>query len=84
MATMKYEIPLLDRSTRFLLWQVMMHIVLAHMDLDEVLLGLDNMSLSLTKEGKEHKDRKALRFTFTYQIRFCKTFYIIRQPMSYG
>ena len=30
------------------------------MDLDEALIGLDKMSSSLTKEEKEHKDRKAL------------------------
>ena len=60
MTTMKYEMPLLDRSTRFSLWQVKMRVVLAHMDLDEALLGLDKMSSSLTKEEKERKDRKAL------------------------
>ena len=57
MATMKFEIPLLDRSTKFSFWQVKMCVVLARMDLDEALLGLDNMS-SLTKEEKERKDRK--------------------------
>ena len=60
MATMKFEIPLLDRSTRFSLWQVKMYVVLTHMDLDEAFLGLDKMSSSLTKEEKERKDRKAL------------------------
>ena len=37
-----------------------MLIVLAQMDLDEALLGLDKMSLSLTKKEKERKDRKTL------------------------
>ena len=37
-----------------------MHVVLAQMDLDEALLGLDKMSPSLTKEEKERKDRKTL------------------------
>ena len=60
METMKYEIPLLDRRTRFSLWQVKMLTVLSQMDLDEVLLGLDKMSSLLTKEKKERKDRKAL------------------------
>ena len=60
MATMKFEIPLLDGSTRFLLWQVKMCAVLAQMDLDEALLGFDKMSSSLTKEEKERKDHKAL------------------------
>ena len=34
MATMKYEIPLLDHSTKFSLLQVKMRVVLAQMDLD--------------------------------------------------
>ena len=37
-----------------------MLVVLAHMDLDEALLGLEKMPSSLTKEEKKHKDRKAL------------------------
>ena len=61
MATMKYEIPLLDRNTRFLLWQVKMRVVVTHMDMDEALLGLDKISSSLTKEEKERKI-----FTFIY------------------
>ena len=53
METMKYEIPLLDRCTRFLSWQVKMCVVLTQMDPDEALLGLDKMLSSLTKEEKE-------------------------------
>ena len=68
---MKFEIPLLDRSTRFLLWQVKMGVVLAQMNLDEALLELDKMPSSLTKEEKERKDY--LKFSFIYGIRFCKT-----------
>ena len=60
MATMKYEIPLLDKSTRFSLWQVKMCDVLAQMDLDDALLGFDKMPLSWTKGEKQRKDRKAL------------------------
>ena len=60
MATMKFEIPLLDRNTKFSLWRVKMRVVLAQMDLDEALLGLDKMPSSWTKEEKEHKDHKAL------------------------
>ena len=60
MATMKFKIPSLDRSTRFSLWQVKMRVVLVQMDPDEALLGLDKMSSSLTKEDKERKDHKAL------------------------
>ena len=60
METMKFEIPLLNHSTRFSLWQVKMHVVLEHMDLDKALIGLDKMSSLLTKEEIEPKDRKAL------------------------
>jgi hypothetical protein len=35
MATMKYDIPLLNRDTRFALWQVKMRAVLAQADLDD-------------------------------------------------
>ena len=60
METMEYEIPLLDRGSRFSLWQVKMRAVFAQMDLDEALLGLDKMSSSLKKKENERKDRKAL------------------------
>ena len=43
MENMKYEIPLLDRSTKFSLLQVKMRVVLAQMDLDDALLGIDKM-----------------------------------------
>ena len=54
MATMKYKIPLLDHSTRFLLWQVKMCTAL------DALLGLDKMPSLSTKEEKQRNDRKAL------------------------
>ena len=60
MATMKYEIPLLDCSTRFSLWQVKMLDVVAQMDLDDALLRIDKMLSLLTKQEKECEDRKAL------------------------
>ena len=34
--------------------------MLTRMDLNDALLGIDKMPSSLTKEEKEHKDRKAL------------------------
>ena len=60
METMKFEIPLLDRSTKLSLWQVKMRDVLMQMDLDKALIRLYKMSSSLTKEEKERKDCKAL------------------------
>ncbi|KAG8475695.1 hypothetical protein CXB51_032441 [Gossypium anomalum] len=60
MASLKYEIPLLDRNTRFALLQIRMQAVIAQMDLEDALLGMDKMPLTLTDEEKKHKDRKAL------------------------
>ncbi|KAG8478904.1 hypothetical protein CXB51_028750 [Gossypium anomalum] len=60
MASLKYEISLLDRNTRFTLWQIKMQAVLAQMDLEDALLGIDKMPSTLTDEEKKHKDRKAL------------------------
>ncbi|KAG8483179.1 hypothetical protein CXB51_022165 [Gossypium anomalum] len=58
MASLKYEIPLLDRNTRFALWQIKMQTVLAQMDLEDALLGIDKMPSTLTDEEKKRKDRK--------------------------
>ncbi|KAI3691222.1 hypothetical protein L2E82_49442 [Cichorium intybus] len=60
MTTLKYDIPLLDRDTRFSLWQVKMRAVLAQLDLDDALLGRDKMHASWSDEEKDRKDRKAL------------------------
>ncbi|KAG8477517.1 hypothetical protein CXB51_031022 [Gossypium anomalum] len=60
MASLKSEISLLDRNTRFTLWQIKMQAVLAQMDLEDALLGIDKMSSTLTDEEKKCKDRKAL------------------------
>ncbi|KAG8481676.1 hypothetical protein CXB51_026585 [Gossypium anomalum] len=58
MATLKYDIPLLDCNTRFALWQINMQVVLAQMDLEDALLGIDKMSSTLTEEEKKCKERK--------------------------
>ncbi|KAG8492474.1 hypothetical protein CXB51_009570 [Gossypium anomalum] len=60
MASLKYEISLLDRNTRFALWQIKIQAVLAQMDLEDALLGTDKMPLTLTDEEKKSNDRKAL------------------------
>ncbi|KAG8474748.1 hypothetical protein CXB51_031715 [Gossypium anomalum] len=52
MASLKYEIPLLDRNTRFALWQIKMQAVLAQMDLEGALLGIDKMPSTLTDEER--------------------------------
>ncbi|KAG8473064.1 hypothetical protein CXB51_035003 [Gossypium anomalum] len=53
MASLKYEIPLLDRNTRFALWQIKIQAVLAQMDLEDALLGIDKMPSTLTDEEKK-------------------------------
>ncbi|KAG8492966.1 hypothetical protein CXB51_010297 [Gossypium anomalum] len=58
MASLKYESSLLDRNTRFTLWQIKMQAVLAQMDLEDALLGIDKMPSTLTDEEKQHKNRK--------------------------
>ncbi|KAG8498774.1 hypothetical protein CXB51_005214 [Gossypium anomalum] len=60
MASLKYEILLLDRNTRFALWQIKMQAVLTQMDLEDALLGIDKMPSTLTDKEKKRKDRKAL------------------------
>jgi hypothetical protein len=61
MASLKFDLPQLDYTTRFSLWQVKMRAILAQTsDLDDVLDGFEKKSVaSWTKEEKQ-KDRKAL------------------------
>ena len=60
MSSVKYDIPLLDRNTRFPLWQVKMRDILIQMDLHKALLGFERMPNTWTEEEKEMKDLKAL------------------------
>ena len=60
MASLKYDIPLLDRSTRFTLWQVKIRAILAQIELDDYILGFDQMPGSWTDDVKRRKDHKAL------------------------
>lgn len=55
-----FEVSLLDRNSRFSLWQIKMRAVLAQLDLDDALLGIDIMLAVMTAEEKRRKDRKAL------------------------
>ncbi|KAG8480861.1 hypothetical protein CXB51_025485 [Gossypium anomalum] len=47
-------------TPRFALWQIKMQVILAQMDLEDALLGIDKMPSTLTDEEKKRKDRKAL------------------------
>ena len=60
MASVKYDIQLLDRNTRFTLWLIKMRAVLTQMDLDDALLGFDKMPEPWTPDEKQCKDHKAL------------------------
>ncbi|XP_022897803.1 uncharacterized protein LOC111411510 [Olea europaea var. sylvestris] len=57
MTTMRYDIPVLDRNTRFSLWQVKMRLIMAQFDLDDVLVQT---------EYKQRRDRKALSLIHLY------------------
>ena len=60
MASLKYDIPLLDRDTRFSLWQVKMRAVLAHTDLDDALNGFNLKPQESWSADEKKMDRKAL------------------------
>jgi hypothetical protein len=60
MATMKYDIPLLDRDSRFALWQVKMRDVLAQADLDDALDKFGNKDSKTWSDDEKKKDGKGL------------------------
>ena len=63
MSSMKYDIPQLDRDTRFALWQVKMRVILTQAEVDDALDKFgDKDSKSWTDEEKR-KDRKAVTQT---------------------
>nr|CAI44659.1 OSJNBa0061C06.9 [Oryza sativa Japonica Group] len=61
MASLKYDLPLLDRDTRFSLWQVKMRAVLAQQDLDDALSGFDKRTQDWSKDEKK-RDCKAMSY----------------------
>ncbi|CAD6252660.1 unnamed protein product [Miscanthus lutarioriparius] len=61
MASMKFDLPLLDYKTRFSLWQVKMRAILAQSsDLDEALDGFGGKGQKSWTAEEKWKDRKAL------------------------
>ncbi|WVZ69502.1 hypothetical protein U9M48_018276 [Paspalum notatum var. saurae] len=60
MASLKYDLPLLDRDTRFSLWQVKMRAVLSQADLDDALEGFGKKDVKAWTDEEKRKDRKAL------------------------
>jgi hypothetical protein len=61
MASLKFDLPQLDYTTRFFLWQVKMRAILAQtLDLDDALDGFEKKSVASWTEEEKRKDRKAL------------------------
>ena len=60
MASMKFDLPLLDYKTRFSLWQVKMRAILTQSnDLDEVLEKFGDKAAAEWSADEKRKDRKA-------------------------
>ncbi|PPS13516.1 hypothetical protein GOBAR_AA07069 [Gossypium barbadense] len=53
MTTLKYDIPLLDRNTRFKLWHIKIQAVLVQIDLEDALLGIDKILSTLMEREKK-------------------------------
>jgi hypothetical protein len=61
MASLKFDLPQLDYTTRFSLWQVKMRAILAQTsDLDDALDGFGKKPIASWTEEEKRKDRKAL------------------------
>ena len=61
MASMKYDLSMLDYKTRFSLWQVKMRAILAQTnDLDEALKKFGKKKKDEWTDEEKRKDRKAL------------------------
>jgi hypothetical protein len=57
---MKYDLPLLDRDTRFSLWQVKMRALLAQADYEDALDSFGNKRIAEWTDEEKRKDRKAM------------------------
>jgi hypothetical protein len=66
MASMIFDLPLLDNDTTFILWQVKMHAVLAHTDLHDALDEFTKDSKTWTDEEKQ-KDQLYIDSTASIQ-----------------
>ena len=60
MASMKYDLPPLDRDTRFALWQVKMRALLTQAEVDDTIEKIGNKDSKSWTEEEKRKDRKAL------------------------
>ena len=74
MASLKYDLPMLDYKTRFSLWQVKMRAILAQTnDLDE---ALEKFGKRRRMSGPMRRSARIVRlyllFSFIYLMIFCK------------
>jgi hypothetical protein len=61
MASLKFDLPQLDYTTRFSLWQVKMRVIVAQtLDLDDALDCFGKKPVASWTEEEKRKDRKAL------------------------
>lgn len=60
MTSLKYDIPSLDRNTRFSLWQVKMRAILTHAEWDDALDGFGGKNIADWSDAERRKDHKAL------------------------
>jgi hypothetical protein len=66
MSAVKYDLPLLDWDTRFLLWQVKMRVVLSQTDLDDALDGFGKKDVNTWIDEEKRKDHKALSHIYLH------------------
>ena len=59
MASVKYDLPALDRDTRFALWQVKMRAMLIQAELDDACDKFGNKDSKSWTDEEKRKDRKA-------------------------
>jgi hypothetical protein len=68
MASLKFDLPQLDYTTRFFLWQVKMRAILAQTsDLDDALDGSGKKPVASWTKEEKRKDRKALSLIQLHQ-----------------
>ena len=60
MASIKYDLPPLDRTTRFTLWQVKMRAMLIQAEVNDALDKFGNKDSKSWTDEKKRKDSKAL------------------------
>ena len=82
MASMKYDFPLLDRHTRFTLWQVEMRAFLAQTDYDVALDSFGKNRIEDWTDEEKRIDRK--KFNSICIIIFCRKFCARKLPPLYG